>query len=416
MFATKDLYGRVIGMTAGARVRQPRYGVETIECPADSAWGEPEIERPASVSTPDSRIIELDGLRGIAILLVLLTHFFSYSMMGRQWSGVAALAMKVTEPGWLGVDLFFVLSGFLITGILLNARGDCHYARNFYMRRALRILPLYLAVLLLMLVSYRGSGPAVLLGLAMSINVAPILHIAVPLGGAALWSLAVEEHFYLIWPWIVRAVRPATLGAVCISICLLEPAIRAAFRFQVDDVYFYSWFRFDGLAWGALIAVLVHLRRLRGETSGKKPLMMGALLIAVSLAAIALGLPHGILHRANRLGAAFQFALAEMALAGFVLMVVTNTGSRAGAILRFPLLLLFGDLSYCLYITHEMVAGLIDKIASHFVDLNAQMSRFSFISIRAALAIALCLGIAILSRNFFERPILALKRYFKPAG
>src|SRR5260221_12612755 len=108
--------------------------------------------------THDSRVPELDGVRGIAILMVLLTHVFSFSMMGRTWSGLPQLVLEITKPGWLGVDLFFVLSGFLITGILLDLKGAPHFFRDFYARRALRILPLYLLVLLVLAAFYRNSG------------------------------------------------------------------------------------------------------------------------------------------------------------------------------------------------------------------------------------------------------------------
>jgi peptidoglycan/LPS O-acetylase OafA/YrhL len=89
------------------------------------------------------RIPELDGIRGIAILAVLFYHLFNYTMVHRSWTGAADFIRRITEHGARGVDLFFVLSGFLITGILLDTRSDPHYFRNFYARRALRILPLY---------------------------------------------------------------------------------------------------------------------------------------------------------------------------------------------------------------------------------------------------------------------------------
>src|SRR5207244_4404993 len=91
----------------------------------------------------ERRVPELDGIRGIAILGVLAYHIFNYSMSHRRWTGLAELVSQVTAPGGRGVGLFFVLSGFLITGILLDTRFDAHYLKNFYARRALRILPLY---------------------------------------------------------------------------------------------------------------------------------------------------------------------------------------------------------------------------------------------------------------------------------
>src|ERR1700681_2629233 len=114
------------------------------------------------------RIPERDGVRGIAIVAVLAFHLFGYTMYIRPvvdqgWTGLASLVARVTWHGAYGVDLFFVLSGFLITGILLDTRSDEHYFRNFYARRALRIFPLYYTVLIVLLLCYRQSGSYVLL-------------------------------------------------------------------------------------------------------------------------------------------------------------------------------------------------------------------------------------------------------------
>lgn len=363
-----------------------------------------------SNSAGPARVPELDGIRGIAILMVLLTHVFSYSMLPRQWSGLPKLVMQATVPGWLGVDLFFVLSGFLITGILLDSRGDAHYFRNFYARRALRILPLYLVVLTLLAVFYRGSGPFVLLGLLMSVNLASLLHIAVVSGGGALWSLAVEEHFYLVWPWLIRFARPLVVFVASAVICLLEPIVRALARSAVEDVYLYSWFRFDGLAWGAMLAVFV---RWNGGSHARALRVAGGLLLAAMAIGI-LGTPYGILHRGNRLGAALQFSLGEMAFAGGILAVLTLAGSPITAVFRSFPLTLSGDLSYCLYVMHLIVIDLFDLVCARFLDLDAALGRFSFILVRAVATMALCYGVAMISARYFEKPILGLKRYFAP--
>jgi peptidoglycan/LPS O-acetylase OafA/YrhL len=349
-------------------------------------------------------------VRGIAIILVLLTHMFSYSMLPRPWTGLPRLIMLATVPGWLGVDLFFVLSGFLITGILLDSRGDPQYFRNFYARRALRILPLYLLVLTVLAVFYRGSGPFVLVGLLMSVNLAPLFGVSAVSGGQALWSLAVEEHFYLIWPWLIRFVRPVAVVVVSASICVIEPVVRALARFAVEDVYFYSWFRFDGLAWGALLAVFV---RWNG-TNRSRALRVAGALMAAAVVIAATGMSSGILHRGNRLGAGLQFTLGEMAFAGGILAVITLAGSPLTAVFRSIPLTISGDLSYCLYVTHMIVFDVFDGVCARFLDVDAAMGRFSFIVIRAASVAALCYAIAVLSGRYFEKPILELKRYFTP--
>src|ERR1700675_3186470 len=171
-------------------------------CDRDLAEIGPEIGLKQDIPPPSnfrSRIPELDGIRGIAILTVLLYHVLCYSMLHRSWSGLAHVATRATENLAHGVDLFFVLSGFLITGILLDSRADPHYFRNFYARRALRILPLYYAVLIVILLCYPNSGRYVLLSFFHLSNISPILGISMING--AMWSLSVEEHFYLVWPW-----------------------------------------------------------------------------------------------------------------------------------------------------------------------------------------------------------------------
>src|SRR5262249_48499509 len=120
------------------------------------------------------RIPELDGFRGIAILMVLMFHLFSYTMWVRSWIGLPRLVLYATKTGWEGVDLFFALSGFLITGILLDSRSDPHYFRNFYARRALLIPPLYYAVVLVIWLCYPDSGRYALLSAFYLSNLAPI--------------------------------------------------------------------------------------------------------------------------------------------------------------------------------------------------------------------------------------------------
>src|SRR5258708_4274543 len=102
---------------------------------------------PAQHTPLGNQMPELNTLRGLAVLLVLFFHGFGFEFTTRGLSGVAKLFVAATLPGWMGVNLFFVLSGFLITGVLLDSKGRTDYFRRFYYRRALRILPIYYAVL-----------------------------------------------------------------------------------------------------------------------------------------------------------------------------------------------------------------------------------------------------------------------------
>jgi len=156
----------------------------------------------------------LDGLRGIAIILVMLHHFTYY----RPTSGIDEQIVSVLIFFWTGVDLFFVLSGFLITGILLDTRGNERYFTSFYARRILRIFPLYYLILFLALVVL-PKFPAVhtvLIGQDASVDLPPqwpywlyLTNFSIADRGwvhgwvDVAWSLAIEEQFYLIWPLVV---------------------------------------------------------------------------------------------------------------------------------------------------------------------------------------------------------------------
>jgi|SRR5450755_4526833 peptidoglycan/LPS O-acetylase OafA/YrhL len=165
------------------------------------------FEKPVLTALPvnllRSRMPELDTIRGIAVLLVLFFHGFGFRYGVQGLSGLPKLFVAATLPGWMGVNLFFVLSGFLITGILLDSKFNRDYFRTFYVRRALRILPLYYAVLLLLAVLTRtgwGDRRASWAYLGLSFfylsNITELF--GVPSQYTVLWSLAVEEHFYLL--------------------------------------------------------------------------------------------------------------------------------------------------------------------------------------------------------------------------
>jgi peptidoglycan/LPS O-acetylase OafA/YrhL len=167
---------------------------------------------------------ELDSMRGIAILLVLFFHGMA-PPLNANLSGGGKFIFALSQWGWVGVNLFFVLSGFLITGILIDGRSRSGYFRRFYIRRALRILPaLYMTLILLLgggLISWRFLALSVL----FLANTAPLL--GVPLQYGPLWSLAVEEHFYMLWPAIIRRFSPVGLIFLLTAIFGITPLLRA---------------------------------------------------------------------------------------------------------------------------------------------------------------------------------------------
>src|SRR5215468_10531003 len=211
----------------------------------------------------------LDGVRALAVLGVLIFHFVG-TMTPTNW--VERAIVGVTKYGILGVDLFFVLSGFLITGILYDARNEPHYFRNFYMRRVLRIFPLYYGVLALVFVVapliplLRGPtldylvdrqwwawlyGVNVYIALKGDWSFSYLEH---------LWSLCIEEHFYFFWPVAVylMARRPRLLIVASLSIAFAAMAARLAgsmMGLSWWTTYVLTPFRLDGLALGAFLAV-----------------------------------------------------------------------------------------------------------------------------------------------------------------
>ncbi len=216
----------------------------------------------------------LDGVRGVAILLVLINHFSPEKNYGNT---LAKIFQPITGNMVVGVDLFFVLSGFLITGILLRSRSSEHYFRNFYSRRALRIFPLYYFVLILLLIglhtipswekltTLRDAWPWYWFYgtnyLICRTGFTFLDHAQVSLGH--FWSLAVEEHFYLFWPLMVWFLSDRSLVRLCIALIVIAPICRAYAVISGENPlvpYVATQCRMDCLALGALLAVLIQQR------------------------------------------------------------------------------------------------------------------------------------------------------------
>ena len=346
------------------------------------------------VWNPGKHCLELDGVRGLAILLVSLYRF---SKELDPSSFPSWLAIAVLRVGERGVDLFFVLSGFLITGVLLRARQDARYLSNFYWRRALRILPLYFLALLVIGLCYANAGQFVLLSAFFLANLVSLF--GVPLVYGPLWSLAVEEHFYLFWPWVVRAVTPRRLAWLAAGIAILQPLVRGIGFITKTDIYYFTWFRLDGLAWGALLACLFFL------SSQPKVIGRQVAMAAWGLAALLTfsAIPFGLLSRQRLVGAMLLFSVAQLFFLGLLAAALAKQGTVSAGVLRITWLRKCGVWSYCLYLIHLMLLQGFDWMAG---QNQLGMGRLGYYFLRAGIALSIAFLIARFSFQYFESPIL----------
>lgn len=348
---------------------------------------------------------ELDSVRGIAVAGVVLLHAFYTQYIGLQFTGLPRLFMLATLYGWLGVNLFFVLSGFLITGILLDSKQKPQYSRRFYTRRALRILPAYYLLLILLAVLHQASAAFLGLSFVYLANVTGLFNIFADY--PPLWSLAVEEHFYIFWPAVVYKLTRKRLLIATVAICVLEPVLRAiSFRLgHTDGLGSYTWLVADGLATGSLIAILLRTSVSRRAVS----VVCGSLLLG-GLSLAALGRPFGIVTRDRLLGAVFQETLIDMVFAGLLLLVLLLGTSPVRRYVNNSVLRFLGYISYGLYLIHQLVFWNYDKLCRRFwPSLQPTSGHFGLIVLRFVVAGGTAVAVAYLSRQYFEERFLRLK-------
>lgn len=364
-------------------------------------------------SQEQARIAALDGVRGIAILLVLVMHgLYIGPLLGLD---VAAHPYaRLAWLGWSGVDVFFVLSGFLITGILVRSKGSRHYFRNFYVRRALRIFPLYylvIGLLLFVLARPATTGGEKLSYLLYYQNIRYALFGEQVMDPARLitWSLAIEEQFYLVWPALVALVSTRALRGICLAVIVGAIALRSWLLSEgLAGTHFLTPCRMDALAAGALLAITPPPRAVLGWL------------------ATGLGLG-GLVATAWWTGASTPESLGQQrwglfaALSlGVGLLTLARRERRLQWLFTQPMLRSLGKYSYCIYLTHILVIEHLASYVQHLAPdtLAALRSEWSPMLTTMAftiVAIAVSWLVAVVSWQVFERWFLWLKRYF-PAG
>jgi peptidoglycan/LPS O-acetylase OafA/YrhL len=298
-----------------------------------------------------------------------------------------------------------VLSGFLITGILLESRRKPHYYRHFYTRRALRILPAYYSLLILLAVLHESSAAFLGLSFVYLSNLASLF--GASMGYGPLWSLSVEEHYYILWPTVVHKLHTRYLVVFLVLICAVVPIARGISfhtgHYQGLDSY--TWFVADGLAIGSLMAIL-----LRTPVSRNQLVALCALLLGVTpLVAIAGG-PFGILNRQRLLGATLLYTVANLFFAGFLLLfLLLGTGPRKRSV-NSSLLRFLGYISYGLYLIHMLAFRVYDRAAHRYwPQLLPSVGHFDLVVLRFAVAGGAAIVLAYLSRKYFEDRFLRLK-------
>lgn len=332
-------------------------------------------------------------MRGIAVLAVVVYH--CHPRLEGTWIAYASLW------GWAGVNLFFVLSGFLITSILLGAREKPHYFRNFYGRRALRIWPVY--VLLLALVYLEAPwfiGPSVWDALrtapwwAYIFFVQNLFHLAMPPAIGPTWSLAIEEQYYFLWAPLVRFLRRPWLLCMVLGFALVgSPLLRLTQWKWLTPTH--TLIHLDGIAWGSLLALGLYALPL-----GRRVWVwmgLGGMVLGFWAAATVAG------------GTAFLDSALAVGFAGAVLAAIASTGARnpLNAALRRGPLAFYGRISYGLYMTHILVF-------IYFGWFDLRMDPYGIAGNLAVVCFRLgvCTGAATLLWYGFESQILKLKRYF----
>ena len=334
-------------------------------------------------SSIDRRIEGLDELRGIAILSVMLAHFFHFRTLDPRLAHFSI--------GGIGVDLFFIISGFLITLILIKTRTDQGRLRQFYVRRAFRILPLFFVVLALGVAITIFSGDSLRslpfyltftqnllaetppIGDLLPAKYAPIV------GLGPMWSLAVEEHTYLLLPWIVfsldtRYLRYALMGIAIIGIGLKGWACSGYFSDVGGFVYanpHETWFRMQYICLGGLLAVP------NGKTS--------IVLVFITWCAFVFY---------------FRSGLLELLIGGLLLAVVYSSVSGF-SLIRNRLLARFGVLCYGIYLMHIFILVGIERL--HLPSPLALV-----------LYVGSCYVVAEISFRYFELPVQRQRVRFEP--
>ena len=360
------------------------------------------------------------------LLLVLTAHF--YFLAQGATKPVDHLLWEMSESGWIALDVFFVMSGFLITGILLDTKGAPHFFKNFYARRFLRIFPIYYVTLFavfiilprLQVIPPSAIGPVVdvqawywsyLTNVLVATTEPPAGSIA--LYTRHLWSLAVEEQFYLLWPLVVFLCGPRRLIQICAAM-VLGAAVFRAWGVWVElnprALYVLTPARMDGLALGSMMAVIARQPGgLALLTRWSRPVVAVALLMGLAVFVYT--------GRFSAYRPPMQFigyTLVALGASGLVIMAATTPpATHVGRFFHNRVLIALGTFSYATYVTHTFVFLVIQRQ----FRLSDRLPTIMGYGWPASVVYTVFLGgvsifVGFLSWHLMEKHFLKLKVYF----
>ncbi len=372
----------------------------------------------------DHRMKGLDGLRGVAIVAVMLFHFLRSD---RPTTAAAHLIVLAADHGWMGVDLFFVLSGFLITGILLRTRSDASYFKRFYARRVLRIFPAYYAVLVgVFLVAPCFVAVAATDARAIyahqgwfwtySANVFEAMQ-----GGRYfqsrwlylehIWSLCVEEHFYLVWPLVVWWLPPPALLRVSIGTVVAVLLLRAALVSAGVDPWVVSTLtpcRVDSLLIGGVTAMVAREPGGLPRLTRAAPVVLattGACLLAAVVAR------RTVLDKMHWTMQTWGYSVVALGSAALMVLAISPEPGPFRRLASGRVLAWFGKYSYGAYLLHHLMVPAVLRWLPFKPLALAAGSELAAVAIHAVAGITGAMVAATLSYHVLERHFLALKRH-----
>jgi peptidoglycan/LPS O-acetylase OafA/YrhL len=357
-----------------------------------------------------SHIPSLDGLRGIAMISVMLYHFF-----------------LIPYAAWFSIDSFFVLSGFLITGILLDTKANKNYFKNYIARRMLRILPLYYGVLIIfflitpLIVSKESLAPYAIYYEHESNfwvylqNWFLMLH-ETDLKGSGrillhLWSLAVEEQFYIVWPFVVLLFNVNNLVRFICAVIVFSITLKCYYFFSGHAwqyTYFNTFTRLDELCIGGLVAIAVRNEKVIARLQTIVPYVFKILLVFI-LAAIAIKRPAA---PKSQFLEPLGTTVAAIFFASLILYCMSShKRNLVKKVLENKILIFFGSYSYSMYIFHVPILAVIRPALFQFLQKHIHHT------IAFMLDNLICMFLVIAASQvtwyLIEKPALKLKRFFK---